>query len=80
MTDEKRQARIRHHLYETNEGIEEHAKRIVDLEELVKDMWDGMCGYAHDCRNCEHYELFEGQRFVGECAYHRRIKELGVPL
>ena len=48
------------------------------LRELVRDMWNGMCGYGHDCRFCEHYELCEGQRFVGECEYRRRMRELGV--
>lgn len=41
-------------------------------------MWNGMCGYEHDCRSCEHYELHEGQRLVGECQYHARMRELGV--
>lgn len=50
----------------------------VKLRELVRDMWNGMCGYGHDCRFCEHYELYEGQRFVGECEYHRRLRELGI--
>jgi len=48
------------------------------LRELVADMWNGMCGYEHDCRYCEHYELYAEQRFVGECEYHRRMRELGV--
>lgn len=42
MTDEQRQARLRHHMYETCEGIAEHAERIVALEELVAD-------YIRDC-------------------------------
>ena len=48
------------------------------LRELVRDMFDGMCGRGPDCRGCGHYELHEGQRFVGECEYHRRIRELGI--
>jgi hypothetical protein len=39
MTDEQRVERIRYHLYESNEGIQEHAERIVALEELCLDMW-----------------------------------------
>lgn len=31
--------RVRHHLYETLEGITEHAERIASLEELVSDLW-----------------------------------------
>lgn len=38
MTDEQRQQRLRYHMYETNEGIREHAERIVDLEELCEDV------------------------------------------
>ena len=48
------------------------------LRKLVADMWDGMCGYAHECRDCEHYKLHEGQRFAGECRYHIRMRELGI--
>ena len=64
------------HTYEYMRGglADENAK----LRELVRDMWNGMCGYAHDCRSCEHYELYEGQRLVGECQYHARMRELGV--
>ena len=32
--------RIHYHMYETCEGIAEHAERIVALEELVEDMLD----------------------------------------
>ena len=40
--------RVRHHLYETNEGILEHAERIAALEELVLVLrhcadWCGDC-------------------------------------
>ena len=48
MTHEER---VRHHLYETNEGILEHAERIAALEELVlvlRHCADG-CG---DCDAC----------------------------
>lgn len=31
--------RVYHHMYETLEGIKEHAERIASLEELVQDMW-----------------------------------------
>ena len=62
MTPEQRQARMYYHLYETNEGIEEHAKRIVDLEELVGDMWEYIyIGTERD-----------GQRL------HDRTRELGI--
>jgi len=32
--------RVYHHMYETNEGIAEHAERIASLEELVRDLWE----------------------------------------
>ena len=35
MTHEER---VFHHMYETNEGIEQQSKRIANLEELVLDM------------------------------------------
>ena len=36
MTHEER---VRHHMYETCEGIAEQSERIASLEELVLDMW-----------------------------------------
>lgn len=39
MTEEQREERLHHHLYDTNEGIEQQSNRIVDLEELVLDLW-----------------------------------------
>lgn len=30
--------RVYHHMYETNEGIAEHAERIASLEELCKEL------------------------------------------
>ena len=38
MTDEQRAERLRYHMYESNEGIREHAERIVAPEELVAVM------------------------------------------
>lgn len=48
--------RVRHHTYDTLEGINEHAERIAKLEELVLDMWaSGMCDCDHKdhCSDCE---------------------------
>lgn len=39
MTPDQRAKRLHYHLYESLEGITEHAERIVKLEELVADMW-----------------------------------------
>jgi hypothetical protein len=47
------------------------------LRDMVRDMWNGMCARA-ECRHCEHYELRDRQRFVGECEFHRRMRELGI--
>ena len=57
MTDEQRQTRLRHHMYETCEGIAEHAERIVALEELVADLieecpCDGLCTQAYGDGGC----------------------------
>lgn len=38
MTPEQRAERVHHHMYDTCEGIAEHAERIVALEELVDYM------------------------------------------
>ena len=51
MTPDQRQARLRHHMYETNEGIAEQSEHIVRLEELCADMWylaDGSFHYVLD--------------------------------
>lgn len=49
-----------------------------DMRELIADMWRGMCGFGHDCRTCEHYELYEGEKYVGECEFWRRMRGLGI--
>lgn len=46
MTPEQKANRLHYHMYESLEGIEEHAERIVELEKLVQDMWFwGYCGH-----------------------------------
>lgn len=59
MTDEERAKRIYHHTYVTCEGIQEHAERIVALEELVA----GLFAYARlraigacECDGCMYRE------------------------
>ena len=71
-------AKLHTQLVDATEGMGRMGWRCAKLRELMADMWNGMCGYVHDCRICEHYELYAGQRFVGECEYHRRMRELGV--
>jgi hypothetical protein len=78
MTDEQRQQRIHHHMYETCEGIAEHAERIVKLEELVQDMWpiarSGVC-----IDRCAHYGECIEQYDERGCMLKRRMEELGIP-
>lgn len=40
--EEWRSERVYHHIYETCEGIQEHAERIADLEALIFDMWGAL--------------------------------------
>jgi hypothetical protein len=74
MTDEQRQQRIHYHMYETCEGIAEHAERIVALEELCADMH--RCIESNDdCDLC-------GGPIVERCLYptfERRMDELDIP-
>lgn len=61
--------RIHYHMYETCEGIAEHAERIVALEELVRDMW--FADYAgHFSTLPEHQEH--------QAAVWQRMRELGI--
>lgn len=77
MTDEERKARIYHHMYETCEGIAEHAERIVALEELVQHMYVCICHHEWGgnvcCENCPL------DNNTGDCDYNRRMDELEVP-
>ncbi len=66
--------RVRHHLYETNEDILEHAERIASLEELVLDYYDAPCfclpsWTEDDCRTCRHCDC-------GNCDLAVRTLEL----
>lgn len=78
MTDEERKARIHHHMYTTNEGIAEHAERIVKLEELLQDVyslhWNGL-----DCTECPWFDKCDTE---GGCPWlgimRDRMDELGV--
>jgi hypothetical protein len=80
MTDEQRQQRIYHHMYETCEGIAEHAERIVALEELVQDMHH-YCDTL--CTECEFVNGICDGEGASECLLFIRIEqrmdELGIP-
>ena len=73
MTHEER---VFHHMYETNEGIEQQSKRIAKLEELVL--------HLHAC--IEHHEIDETlscdicpyDNETGDCDFERRMEELEV--
>jgi hypothetical protein len=71
MTDEQRAERIRYHLYESNEGIQEHAERIVALEELCLDMWFWCFIHPMDSESQERQMLHID-------AVIQRMRELGV--
>lgn len=70
MTDEERKARIHHHMYETCEGIAEHAERIVALEELCADMYKRFHGVVFECwaYSSDDFRMYE-----------QRMDELGIP-
>ena len=71
MTHEER---VHHHMYDTCEGIAEHAERIVALEELVRDMMQAW--WACDNERCpRHDERCEKGQY---CAFDERAKELGI--
>lgn len=80
--------RVRHHLYETNEGILEHAERIASLEELVQDMWTFFNGRCEDCDSWVQITTTVGtcrDKRPGETckrilALRDRMRELEVPL
>ena len=79
MTEKQRNARIHYHMYTTNEGIQEHAERIVALEELVAYMVSYhkgkcRCGGATKCplsATCEDECFFADWVDV-------KVKELGI--
>lgn len=65
MTPDQRAKRLHYHLYESLEGITEHAERIVKLEELVADM----LGY---------YAMPNDIDYKREAALLERARELGI--
>ena len=84
MTDEERNQRIHHHMYETCEGIAEHAERIVALEELCVALHEhALETYCHGGSTCSSYCVHasddDGCARTGKCWYERRMDELGVP-
>jgi predicted RNA-binding Zn-ribbon protein involved in translation (DUF1610 family) len=69
MTDEQRAQRIHYHMYDTNEGIDEHAERIVALEELCVEIFNcASCGAM--CALCK--------KANGEYKCVLKMRELGI--
>lgn len=77
MTDEQRAERIRYHLYESNEGIQEHAERIVALEELVLEIWRSCPVSESDCKMCMCPHYIEGSE-EDWCDIPILMEKLGV--
>lgn len=50
----------------------EQTARVVNLQELAQDMFDGMCDHDH-CMTCDHW-----QDGYNGCKYHAAMRELGV--
>lgn len=66
MTESERASRIYYHLYVTNEGIQEHAERIVKLEELCSQLMRHLNPAERQdaCnRECPAYELCCGSTY-----------------
>ena len=75
MTEEQRAKRLRHHLYETCEGIKGQSERIVNLEELVIDLWALI---NTSCRKCDCYVQLSssvGTCRLSECKLRRAVVE-----
>lgn len=81
MTPDQRAKRLHYHLYESLEGITEHAERIVKLEELVSDMWTSCPTYVQDCADCQHVKIDNSGEWPNyECDFFDRMQELGIGL
>lgn len=81
MTDEQRQARLHHHLYETCEGIEQQSKRIVKLEELVASLVVPIVSACdRDAIKCERCPLFGNGIPCELTKAVQAARELEVPL
>lgn len=59
--------RVYHHMYETNEGIAEHAERIASLEELVIEMRTCL---VDECKRCHEWG--------DSCDLEGNMRELGI--
>lgn len=74
MTHEER---VHHHIYETCEGIQEHAERIVGLEELVADL-NRACGAMCERTRCDDCVLMTATEGCGLNQLQDRTLALGI--
>lgn len=74
MTDEQRAKRLHYHMYDSLEGIEDHAKRIVDLEELCADAMQIVCDRC-PAGVCEVTGI---NGTIHICDFKRRMRKLGI--
>lgn len=79
MTEDERQERIYHHMYETCEGIREQSERIVALEELVGDLYPAIVQLCETLPSCTTCPMLRDERCWFVVVYDC-IKELEVPL
>ncbi len=86
MTDEQRAKRVHYHMYETCEGIREHAERIVKLEELCADLYRSLRTADIDWQSIPDFETMEelvknfnfSETSAFAKRYTHRLKELGI--
>ena len=74
--------RIHYHMYETCEGIAEHAERIVALEKLVFDALAFALGCVWHLNEIAGYDRMEPSSPATRtfASLHQRAQELGVEL
>lgn len=79
MTHEER---VRHHMYETCEGIAEQSERIASLEELVLDMHaciEALCSTVENSPGCSMCPTNQDEEKPCAAAdVYCRMRELGV--
>ena len=79
MTHEER---VRHHMYETMEGIAEQSERIASLEELTLDMHaciEALCSMVENSPGCSMCPTNQDEeKPCGAADVYERMRELGV--
>lgn len=83
MTDEQRAKRIHHHMYETCEGIAEHAERIVRLEEenaKLRELVSWMYRLMDESCAVQHPYAPEPIRYDTLIDVYEKLRELGIEM